>query len=374
MKSFYAILILISFTSCKKVELSDEKISPKPNSSKIQERGLNLLNHPNGQQLTMIYAQQDHLVELLDNIKARGHDTKNMWFRLRGGNSSQKFGVELFPDDLCESWANLQSIYNFKIIFGVNLNDTIEEDIAFYQKLISFGMKIHAIEYGNEQYLKKFTQGPDLMADGTSCDLNHSTGVVTEQTCGITPQKYLDLVTPRITEFDRFKLPHFIQFAPTGNNPNNVEYNVNFYKAWNKIILPYINENSDINLNGILHIYAHVVDEFPYSLIPNLRSQMPSGRKIFVTEYGFRFNEEGPPSDEDSAFVGRKEAQVAAHLDKHLNPDEVAFNHVAYNDYPGGGQVDAWINSFVGITPKGHVMLNALYPQNSGYTPVNENM
>jgi hypothetical protein len=49
--------------------------------------------------------------------------------------------------------------------------------------LVIKGLRFHAIEFGNEQYLPKFRKTP--VEDGTKC--------VTERTQHMTPEKYVKL-------------------------------------------------------------------------------------------------------------------------------------------------------------------------------------
>jgi hypothetical protein len=325
-----------------------------------RKKGFNLIGHPSGNNINILYTQIDRLEELLTEIHDRGYEAKDIWMRIRAGNGSQQYGIENFPVELCELWGVLQEQYQFKIIFGINYNKDVSEDLEIFNRLVDSGVELHAIEYGNEQYLSKFNLGPDEVEDG-SCDLDHHSGVVSLQTCGMSPEKYVSMTLPRIEAFNQFNLPHFVQFAPKGKVPLADEY----YEHWNNTVMNAINLSPQVDIHGVLHIYTDDLESFPFSLIHELRNEMPEGRKVFITEFGYRFDEDSilDPNISGAELV-ELEVELMAAIENFLNDDEVAFNHHAYNDYSNISSVNAWVNSTVGITTKGQIMLETFYPVN----------
>ena len=126
----------------------------------MTQLGFNLLGHPNvGKGKLLDFSTLDkqffRVAGICDVYHSKGLKTQDLWFRIRGGNGSQKFGMDMWTDKLIDTWSKLQSTYGFKVIYTVNYNDV--NDYEVYQKIFS-KIKIHAIEMGNEQYLPKFTK------------------------------------------------------------------------------------------------------------------------------------------------------------------------------------------------------------------------
>ncbi len=124
----------------------------------MTQLGFNLLGHPNvgkGKVLdfSTLKTQMFRVSEICGIYFAKGHNTNDLWFRIRGGNGSQKFGLEIWTDEMIEAWATDQKYHGFKVIYTVNYNDV--NDYEVYQKIAS-KINIHAIEMGNEQYLPKY--------------------------------------------------------------------------------------------------------------------------------------------------------------------------------------------------------------------------
>ena len=58
-----------------------------------------------------------------------------------------------------ESLLDLQAAHGVKTVYMINVNDTLESQLAFVQRLIDEGLDLDFVELGNELYLRKFATG-----------------------------------------------------------------------------------------------------------------------------------------------------------------------------------------------------------------------
>lgn len=294
----------------------------------MTQLGFNLLGHPNvgkGKVLDFsTLSKQFYRVSEICNIyHSKGKDTNNLWFRIRGGNGSQKFGLDMWTDKLIDTWSKLQSTYGFKVIYTVNYNDV--NDYEVYQKIAS-KIKIHAIELGNEQYLPKFTK----LAS------QDKTGVVTKRTEKMSVEKYIGFTRGYLVEYSKEKLPIFIQFAPEGKG-------VLYYKFWNDKIVKFMKETTiyygeRFDLNACVHCYGN---DYPYTILSNIKEKI-NGKRLFVTEYG-----------------AVDEVKHANKIKERLGENDCMMSHELYNDYKAGEGV-SWFNDN-GLTIKGTELIKTLF-------------
>lgn len=287
--------------------------------------GFNLLAHPKlikqgKYDLSALEKQLFKVAEVCDTYHTKGHKTSDLWFRIRGGNGSQRFGLEIFSDKILDMWSKLQQTYRFNVIYGVNFNDVM--DYMVYEKIAS-KIKVHAIEMGNENYLPKFRKTA----------VEDKTGVVTKRTEKMSVEKYLQLMQGYLVEYHKTVLPIFVQIAPEGKNDGE------YYKNWNKTILKFIKTNTVFNLNACMHCYDST---FPYELISKIKVNI-GNKSLFVTEYGAEKN-------------NGKHAQK---IRERLGENDAMFSHELFNDYEGGEAV-AWFNE-QGLTDKGKELIKTLF-------------
>lgn len=288
--------------------------------------GFNLMGHPNinkdGKYLYDGLIEQSNTINNLCYALTRddSYETSTLWFRLRGGNGSQRFSNDLFTSNLLKTWKFDQDRYQFKLIYTVNYNDV--NDIFFYNSLIDAGLKFHAIEFGNEQYLPKFRK--TAKDDVTKC--------VTKRTEKMNPDKYIKFTRQYIDQYKQFNLPMFIQYAPQGKNQSP------YYKTWNDAMTTFINNNKNLDLNACLHCYGN---DYPYELIPSIKKKI--NKNIFVTEYG---------ADDELVHVNK--------LLEVLGEDDCMMSHELYNDYENEAKRVAWFNDN-GITEKGRILYNKFF-------------
>ncbi len=289
----------------------------------MTQLGFNLLGHPNvgkGKVLdfSTLKTQMFRVSEICGIYFAKGHNTNDLWFRIRGGNGSQKFGLEIWTDEMIEAWATDQKYHGFKVIYTVNYNDV--NDYEVYQKIAS-KINIHAIEMGNEQYLPKFTK----LAS------QDKTGVVTKLTEKMTVTKYRGLTRWYLFEYEKENLPKFIQFAPEGKG-------VTYYKQWNEEVLKFMNENPKLDLNACVHCYGN---DYPYPLLSKIKERI-NGKRLFVTEYG-----------------AVDDVKHANKIKERLGENDCMMSHELYNDYKAGEGV-SWFNDN-GLTIKGTELIKTLF-------------
>lgn len=287
--------------------------------------GFNLMGHPNLNKdgvynYKAIYEQFDAIETICRDTHAQGHNTSTLWFRLRGGNGSQRFSQDLFIGAIIDQWRMLQRLWNIKLIYTINYNDV--NDIFFYNSLVEAGLKFYAIEMGNEQYLPKFRK--TAKDDVTKC--------VTKRTEKMNPDKYIKFTRQYIDQYKQFNLPMFIQFAPQGKNQSP------YYKTWNDTMVAFINNNKDLDLHACIHCYGN---DYPYELIPNIKKKI--NKNVFVTEYG---------AEDELAHVNK--------LLEVLGDDDCMMSHELYNDYKNEDKQVAWHNSD-GITEKGRILFDKLF-------------
>ena len=285
--------------------------------------GFNLLGHPkiskDGKYNYDDLMNQSHAIEMICTQIKDVYDPSKLWFRLRGGNGSQRFSNDLFNAPLISNWERLQHTWGFKLIYTINYNDV--NDVFFYKSLVEGGLKFDAIEFGNEQYLPKFRK--TAKDDETKC--------VTKRTEKMNPDKYIKFTRQYIDQYFEFKLPMFIQFAPEGKSQSP------YYKTWNDAMTKIVNSDKDLHVS--LHCYGN---DYPYELITKIKKNTP-GKVIFVTEYG-----------------ATDELTHANKLLEALDSYDCMMSHELYNDYGHGDQSVAWIND-KGYTVKGATLCKRLF-------------
>jgi hypothetical protein len=282
--------------------------------------------------------QCSYISKEFDNLRIQGVKTDKIWLRITGGTISQTTKPSDWTDDMIEKWAKLQKEFGCQYIFVVNFNDAPESQLAFYNRLGKGGIGFDAIELGNEQYLRKFTEA--------------NTGAyheVTERTSNMTPQKYIQMSNEYMKLFKDFGLPFYVQFAPQNDNKEE-------YIDWNKSIAKAINDREflDENIYGSIHLYERKGDgSLEAGQIDNIRSLMKPPINFAVTESGvikenLSYNQ----------FIEQEKNLTKRILGK-LRDGDIFLNQVLYTDYKKVGP-EVLHPQYKGITPKGEAIIELL--------------
>lgn len=276
--------------------------------------------------------QTDFFRVKLDELKANGKSTDKIYIRLQGGTISQKTYPSDWSDDDINNWAKIQKDFGCPFIFVVNLNDSAESQLSFYNRMVQSGMEFCMIELGNEQYLAKFTQSKVDEFDE-----------VTDRTAGMTPEKYVELCNEYIDVFpDTLKFG--VQFAPDKEGNTNME-------AWNESMSDLINSNAfhSSRLVGTVHLYERDGDSsLNEQQIVNLKNSVQTDISIAVTEYG-AIDSTGTLSEEE---LISQEINLTNRLISCLGSNDILLNQVLYTDYKTVGAAVFHLQ-YSGITPKG---------------------
>lgn len=248
------------------------------------------------------------------NLKKAGADTKKIMIRLNGGTISQQTYSKDWTDSEIACWAKLQKTYGCKYIFVVNLNDTAQNQLKFFQRMKKAGIKFSMIELGNEQYLPKFAESKISYKE------------VTKRTSAMTPEKYIRLCNEYIRLLKKYDLPFYVQFAPESEN------NAKAYNAWNTAIIQAINGKKFASgrIHGAIHLYErNGSGSLNEDQIKNLKKHVNRNISIAVTEYGV-VDKKGKLSKR--AYV-KQEAALTRRILRQLDKDDLLLNQVLYTDY-----------------------------------------
>lgn len=276
--------------------------------------------------------QTDFFRVKLEEMKAQGKATDQIYIRLQGGTLSQKTYPSDWSEDNISSWAKIQEDFGCPFIFVVNLNDSAESQLAFYNRMVQHGMEFCMIELGNEQYLAKYTQSKvDEFEE------------VTDRTAGMTPEKYAALCNEYIDVFpDTIKFG--VQFAPDKEGNKNMT-------AWNTSMADLINSNAfhTSHLVGTVHLYERDgAGSLNEKQILDLKKSVQVNLPIAVTEYG-AIDSTGTLSENE---LISQEIDLTNRLISCLDSGDILLNQLLYTDYKTVGAA-AFHPQYLGITPKG---------------------
>ena len=258
---------------------------------------------------------------------------KNLAIRVTGGTHSQITYNSSWTDDNINKWVKLQQTHGLKFIFVVNGNDAPINQKNLIQRWINAGARFDFLEMMQEYYLVKYALGDTTKKE------------VTEK---VSAKKYVDTILPNFwNQLDVFNLPYYVILAPTG--PTNLQ---TYYKAWNDTVINAIeNKYASRKLNATVHCYsrgANII--FDYNQISNLKSRLPVGSHLAITEAGIT------DTTLDNQQVG---IQAIEHYKKILTRlskgdyllDQVLYFNLQYNNTANLSPLSN------GATPKGELLL-----------------
>ncbi|MBK8170383.1 MAG: hypothetical protein IPK60_08545 [Sandaracinaceae bacterium] len=255
--------------------------------------------------------------------------------RVNGGTRSQTEFPSDWSDAQISAWVALQNEHNISLVYVVNGNDTPESQAAFIQHWIDLGARFTFLELMNEYYKRGYRLG-DTSVDGVM----HM----------VTPAIYVDEILPAfVPVLERFDLPMFAICAPKNDE---------FFAAWNTAMVEAFSTKEIMRgLNVTIHLYDYGEGVFDYNQISDLRSLLPAGTRIAITEAG----------NLDPAVTTYEAAAplVVAHYEAilaHLLPGDFLFDQILYSDYHPD-DVATLHPDFAGLTPKGEAVVQFMREQ-----------
>ncbi len=248
-------------------------------------------------------------------LKKSKADTGKIYLRLQGGSISQKTYSKNWSNGKIALWKKLQSEYKCKYIFVVNFNDTVSNQVKFYERLKKAGLKFCFVELGNEQYLPKFAQSKISEYDE-----------VTKRTAKMTSAKYINMCKEYIKGMKKYKLPFYVQFAPKSKN------NEKLFSAWNNSIVSAINGKKFgyDKIYGAIHLYERDgAGSLDVKQIAALKKRIKRKFYIAVTESGVVDKKNKLT---DSSYT-KQETELTKRILTQLKSGDMLLNQVLYTDY-----------------------------------------
>lgn len=285
--------------------------------------------------------QYQYVKTQMEELKKEKADTGKVYLRLQGGSISQKTYSNVWSKRQIDAWAKLQKAYQCKYIFVVNFNDTVSNQIKFYQRFRQAGIKFSMIELGNEQYLPKFTKSK--VEDYAE---------VTKRTSDMSASKYIKMCNEYIKAFKKYKLPFYVQFAPKS------ERNEKSYETWNTAVIKAINGKkfASDQIHGTIHLYErNGAGTLDAGQISDLRKRIKKKIQIAVTESGVVDKKE-TLSEETYA---NQELELSKRILTQMKKGDVVLNQVLYTDYKTTGSAVLHPKSG-GLTLKGKKLMEFL--------------
>lgn len=282
-----------------------------------------------------VIQQTGYANSYFDQIKSK--DIKeNLVVRVTGGTQSQLTYGNDWTKDRISNWVALQKKHGIRFIYVVNGNDSPVKQANIIKKWLDVGAHFDFIEMMNEYYLPKYARGDTSFEE------------VTEE---VTPEKYVDIILPVYwKQLDQFHLPYYLIFAPTRSNPGANAV----MEHWNEVLTTAIqNKYPNRQLNATIHLYIqnkNDISQFDYGQIDRLRSTLPSGRHIAVTEAGV-INK-----DLDYQMAGEMAIAHYRKILEHLRPKDYLLDQILYNSSKNNNTA-ALNPEYNGETPKGKAIL-----------------
>lgn len=229
---------------------------------------------------------------------------------------------DVVTDDEIAGLLDLQELHGVRLVYMVNINDTLDSQITFIERLQSVGIDIAMFEMGNELYLPKFANG-----DATKLGVTRSWS----------EQEYLQLLRswgPALRAVDAAAPIYAVAaaYGTTGSASDLGRAN------WNDVLRSAIELEPDLVDGVTFHVYAGAgVDaaadtgEEPITANADdaLRSLGAFGDlPVAVTESGYRFTDEQPTGLDDAE-------RFWASLRAALRPGDLFGIHVMYGGSNG---------------------------------------
>jgi hypothetical protein len=188
--------------------------------------------------------------------------------RITGGTRSQSDFPSTWTDAQIDGWIAIQKKFGFRYVYVVNGNDSPESQLAFITKWRDRGAKFEFIEMMNEYYLARYRNGD------TSFD---------EVTKVVTADSYVNEILPTYLPFiEKLGLPIYVILAPSRQEGSSANL-----KAWNDVVVKALSGPLASRKLGVtVHLYRKPNQTLDYTQISKLRSQLPKGTRIALTEVG----------------------------------------------------------------------------------------
>jgi hypothetical protein len=247
-------------------------------------------------------------------------------------NNPRRFSV--VTEEEVQDLLSLQIAHGVRIIYMVNINDSLESQYRFIQHLLEVGLDIAILELGNEIYLRKYLFG-DLEALGV--------------TRSWSPQEYVEEVldhwAPRLHSF---QIPMYLVGASHGieQTPGN-----DIRREWNRVLLEGLERGSQFISGVTFHRYAgeqrtgntheEEISNQSFEFLTTFGS-LP----IAITESGYFFTEMNPTNLE-------KAAEFWSAFRAALKPEDLFGIHLLQRRPGAQGDLSYGLYDHRGITPVG---------------------
>jgi hypothetical protein len=226
----------------------------------------------------------------------------------------------------------LQRRHGVRVIYMVNVNDTLSSQRDFVARLRSAGIDLAMLEMGNELYLDKFRNGDTSLL-----------GVARSWT----PEEYVAMLEEWVPELRRFDVPIYVIGASHGSSNSGRDRR---RQAWNDVVRDAIaarpgaidgvtfHRYAGEERNGVPHEEAISNESFAFL---STFGQMP----IAITESGYAFSEMSPDNLD-------RAAEFWTEFRRALKPGDLYGLHVMYA--PPGRRVTSFdLFTAEGRTPVG---------------------
>jgi acid phosphatase type 7 len=238
------------------------------------------------------------------------------------------------PQEEIDALLELQRKHDIEFIYMVNINDTLESQMAFIRRLQDEGMRLAMLEMGNEMYLRKFAEGlTDMLG-------------VTRQ---ITARDHVQLLAEWLPEVRKFGIPVYVVAASHGTSDRPEDQR---RREWNEVLKAGIERRPGLvdgvsyhryggrhGHRGVTHEEEISNDSFDFL---NTFGDLP----IAITESGYFF-EEMTEENLDKA------AEFWSAFRDALKPTDLYGVHVLFNPRNRRDGMPLGLYDEEGITPVG---------------------
>ena len=211
--------------------------------------------------------------------------------------------------DEIDALLDLQDRHGVRVIYMVNVNDTLESQREFIARLVVEGIDLAILEMGNELYLRKFRDG-----DITQLGVTRSWS----------PEDYAAMLEEWVPELGGFDVPIYIVGASHGSGDSGRDLNRQY---WNEVMVEAIDDR--VAIDGVtFHRYAgeersgesheEAISNESFAFLSTF-GDLP----IAITESGYAFSEM-TPENLDLA------EEFWTEFDSALKPGDLFGVHVMY--------------------------------------------
>jgi len=249
----------------------------------------------------------------------------------------------LVQDEEIANLLALQTMHGVKTIYLININDSLESQLAFVQRLMDEGLDLDFVELGNELYLRKFAEG-----DLTGLGVTRAWSV----------EQYIDEIIDVWTlAFKELGLPVYIVGASHGTDDSN---STMYRQNWNSALVSALATRPGLVDGVTFHRYGgeERTGETHEEIISNESFQFLQtfgALPIAITESGYFFTEMTPENLELAAefwTAFRAALKPNDHYGVHvMQRSGMATGDLSYGLYddnglsPVGARFDAWLKT-----------------------------